>query len=134
MLPERRIPTHPGEILLMEFLTPMGLTQVEFAKHLGIPIQRLNEIIRGKRGVSPETAWLLAQALGTSPEFWLNLQGAHDLARSHPRKPLATVSTLERRHETAYKSPSVLRNASGRLVEHDRPAYSHRRGSARKAR
>jgi len=82
MLPEKRIPTHPGEVLLMEFLTPMGLTQVEFAKHLKIPIQRLNEITRGKRGVSPETAWLFAQALGTSPEFWLNLQTAHTLAKA----------------------------------------------------
>jgi addiction module HigA family antidote len=131
MLPERRIPTHPGEILLMEFLTPMGLTQVEFAKHLGIPIQRLNEIIRGKRGVSPETAWLLAQALGTSPEFWLNLQTAHDLARSHPTKPLATVSTLERRHEAT--GSYARRAASGRFVEHDESART-RRGAARKAR
>ena len=131
MLPERRIPTHPGEILLMEFLTPMSLTQVEFAKHLGIPIQRLNEIIRGKRGVSPETAWLLAQALGTSPEFWLNLQTAHDLARSHPTKSLATVSPLEGRHEAT--NSYARRTASGRFLEHDESARS-RRGSARKAR
>jgi addiction module HigA family antidote len=117
----------------MEFLNPMGLTQVEFAKHLGIPIQRLNEIIRGKRRVSPETAWLLAQAFGTSPEFWLNLQTAHDLARSHPAKSLATVSTLERRPETTVIHGRRTASVSARFVEHDESART-RRGAARKAR
>jgi addiction module HigA family antidote len=73
MLPENRIPTHPGEILLEEFLNPLGLSQVAFAKHVGVPMQRINEIVRGKRGVTPDTAWLFAQAFGTTPEFWLNL-------------------------------------------------------------
>jgi addiction module HigA family antidote len=84
MLPKNRIPTHPGEILREEFLGPMGLTQVELAEHLGIPTQRVNEIVRGKRGVTPQSAWLLAQALGTTPEFWMNLQAAHDLAAAKP--------------------------------------------------
>jgi len=96
MLPEKRIPTHPGEILLLEFLTPMRLTQVEFASHLRIPIQRVNEIIKGKRGVTPETAWLFAGALGTTPEFWLNLQASHDLARTQPKK-LAPIGDLRAR-------------------------------------
>ena len=91
MIPKHRIPTHPGEILLEEFLRPLGLTQVRFARHLGIPLQRVNEIVRGKRGITPETAWLLAQALGTSPEFWVNLQSAHDLAASRPARRLPTV-------------------------------------------
>ena len=60
MIPENRIPTHPGEILQEEFLNPLGITQVALAKPLGIPTQRVNELIRGKRGVTPETAWLLA--------------------------------------------------------------------------
>ncbi|MXY98957.1 MAG: HigA family addiction module antidote protein [Gemmatimonadetes bacterium] len=55
------------------FLKPLGITQVAFAKHIGVPLQRINEIIRGKRGVTPETAWLLSLALGTTPELWLNL-------------------------------------------------------------
>lgn len=59
MLPKNRVPTHPGEILLEEFLKPLGLTQVALADHLGIPIQMINELVRGKRGVTPETAWLL---------------------------------------------------------------------------
>ena len=85
MLPENRIPTHPGEILLEEFLKPLEVTQVEFAKHIGVPVQRINEVIRGKRGVTPETAWLFAQALGTTPQFWLNFQSAYDLARNQPK-------------------------------------------------
>jgi addiction module HigA family antidote len=86
MLPENRVTTHPGEILKEEFLEPLGITQVAFAKHLEIPVQRINEIVRGKRGVTPETAWLFSQALGTTPQFWLNLQNAYDLSRSRPSR------------------------------------------------
>lgn len=88
MLPENRIPTHPGEILQERFLDPLGLTQVALAQHLGIPVQRVNEIVRGKRGVTPETAWLLAQAFDTSPEFWISLQTNHDLALNRPNKSI----------------------------------------------
>jgi addiction module HigA family antidote len=86
MQPTKRVPTHPGEILLEEFLVPLEISQVELAAHIGVPVQRVNEIVRGKRGVSPESAWLLAQALGTTPEFWVNLQSAHDLAAQRPRR------------------------------------------------
>ena len=86
MLPENRTPTHPGEILLEEFLVPMNVSQVAFAAHIGVPVQRVNEIIRGERGITPETAWLFAQALGTSPEFWLNLQSNYDLVRFRPKR------------------------------------------------
>ncbi len=88
MFPKNRIPTHPGEVLLEEFLTPMNISQVTLAKHLGIPIQRINEIVRGKRGITPETAWLLSQAFGTTPEFWMNLQVVYDLARSQPKRQI----------------------------------------------
>jgi addiction module HigA family antidote len=91
MLPENRIPSHPGEILQEQFLEPLGLTQVALSGHLGIPVQRINEIVRGKRGVSPETAWLLAQALDTSPEFWINLQVNYDLAMNRPSKAIASL-------------------------------------------
>lgn len=86
MLPENRIATHPGEILKAEFLVPLGITQVALAKHIGIPLQRVNEIIRGKRGITPETAWLLSQALGTTPQFWMNLQDAYDLTSKRPKR------------------------------------------------
>ena len=58
MIPTHRIPTHPGEILLAEFLEPMGITQVALAAHVEVPTQRINELVRGKRGVTPDTAWL----------------------------------------------------------------------------
>jgi antitoxin HigA-1 len=85
MLPENRIPTHPGEVLAEEFLAPLAITQVALAQHIGVPVQRINEIVRGKRGITPETAWLLSQAFGTSPEFWVNLQTSYDLARTRPK-------------------------------------------------
>jgi addiction module HigA family antidote len=88
VIPENRIPTHPGVILRQEFLIPLGVSQVALAAHLGTSVQRVNELVRGKRGVTPETAWLLAQALNTTPEFWINLQAAHDLARSRPAVPI----------------------------------------------
>jgi len=86
MQPKNRVPTHPGEILREEFLGPLDQTQIALADHLGIPVQRINQLVRGKRGVTPETAWLLAQALNTTPEFWLNLQSAHDLALNRPSR------------------------------------------------
>jgi addiction module HigA family antidote len=93
MIPENRIPTHPGEMLLEEFLKPMGIPQTVFAEKLGIPVQRVNEIVNGKRGVTPETAWLFSQALGNSPEFWMNLQIAYDLARVRPEKKIARIGS-----------------------------------------
>ncbi len=91
MLPKNRIPSHPGEVLLADFLEPLGLTQVALAEHLEVSVQRVNELVRGKRGVTPETAWLLAGALGTTPEFWVNLQLLHDLARARPAKKVRRI-------------------------------------------
>jgi addiction module HigA family antidote len=84
MIPKNRVPTHPGEILLEEFLMPMGLSQVKFAAHIGVSVQRINEIVRGKRGITPETAWLFSQAFGTTPQIWINLQTNYDLAQNKP--------------------------------------------------
>lgn len=72
-LPTHRAPTHPCEMLLEEFLKPMGVSQVELAKKLNIPFQRVNQIIKGKRSVTPDTALRLARVLGTSVDLWLNL-------------------------------------------------------------
>lgn len=92
MIPDNRIPTHPGLILKMEFCEPLGITQVELASHLDVPVQRINEIINGKRGITPETAWLLADAFETSPEFWLNLQVNYDLARKRPERKVSSLN------------------------------------------
>ncbi len=72
-------PIHPGEILLEEFLEPMELTQAAFADKLGWTKAKLNELIRGKRGITAETALDLAEALKTSPKIWMNLQATWDL-------------------------------------------------------
>ena len=94
MLPENRIPTHPGEVLLEEFLRPMSISQVAFAKHICVPLQRINEIVRGKRGITPDTAWRFAQAFGTTPEFWMNLQSIHDLACSRPARMVERIHSF----------------------------------------
>lgn len=75
----RQPPTHPGEMLREEFLNPLGLSQIEAAARMKMTTNRLNEIIKGKRGVTADTAWRLSELLGTSPEVWMNLQMNWDL-------------------------------------------------------
>jgi len=81
-IPTNREPTHPGEMLKEEFLIPMGITQRELAHGINVPYQRINELINGKRGVTPSTALRLAKYFGTSPGFWMNLQLRWDLYRA----------------------------------------------------
>jgi len=78
-LPAGRPPTHPGEMLLEEFLKPLGISQSAFSVKLGVSFPRLNEIIRGKRAVTPDTALRLARVLGMPADFWLGLQTDWDL-------------------------------------------------------
>lgn len=94
MLPKKRPPTHPGEMLLKEFLEPMGITQKQFADHLHWTYTRLNEIINGHRGVSAESALAIADAFDMEPEFWLNLQRDWDLW--HALKNHKDVKALKR--------------------------------------
>jgi len=82
VIPKYRNPVLPGEILLKEFLEPLGITQVELAHKMNIPIQRINTIINGKRNMTAETAVLLSRALNTSVEFWMNLQVACDIYKA----------------------------------------------------
>jgi len=86
MIPRNRPPTPPGEILLEDFLKPLGLTQTALAAKMNVPLQRVNTLINGKRAVTAETAILLSETLGTSPEFWLNLQMTSDLYAALHRK------------------------------------------------
>ncbi|KKB11618.1 XRE family transcriptional regulator [Devosia geojensis] len=72
-------PTHPGEVLLEDFLKPMGLSQYALAKALQVPQIRISEIVNGKRAISPDTALRLAQYFGTSAEFWMGMQATYDL-------------------------------------------------------
>lgn len=78
-LPTNRPPTHPGEMLLEEFLVPLGMTQTELAERIGVSYPRINEIVNGKRGITPDTALRFSQLFGTTPEFWLNGQRNWDL-------------------------------------------------------
>ncbi len=72
-------PVHPGEVLLEEFLVPVGLSQYRLAKDISVPPRRINEIVHGKRAITADTALRLARYFGTTPRFWLNLQGQYDL-------------------------------------------------------
>ena len=85
MIPENRVPTHPGKTLLEEYLSPLRLTQVVLAQHLSVPTQHINKIVCGPRGITPETAWLLSQAFRTTPQSWLDLQSQRYLALSRPK-------------------------------------------------
>ena len=78
-------PIHPGEVLVEDFLTPLGLSQYRLAKDISVPARRINEIAHGKRGISADTAIRLARYFGTSERFWLNLQAQYDLDIEHDR-------------------------------------------------
>lgn len=78
-------PVHPGEVLLEEFLEPMGLSQYRLAKDISVPPRRINEIVHGKRAITADTALRLARFFGTSEQFWLNLQTAYDLDMARER-------------------------------------------------
>lgn len=96
-LPQNLPPTHPGEILLEEFLKPLGISQSSFAIRLGVSFPRLNEIVRGKRGVTPDSALRLAQVTGMSADFWLGLQQDWDLwhaLRSRDAERIAKLQPL----------------------------------------
>lgn len=82
-IPTNREPTHPGEMLVEEFLAPMGITQRELADAIQVPYQRINELVNQKRGVTPSTALRLARFFRMSPDFWLNLQVRWDLYKAN---------------------------------------------------
>ncbi|MDH3202989.1 MAG: HigA family addiction module antitoxin [Myxococcales bacterium] len=86
---EPKNPFHPGEILLEEFLQPLGMTQTAFAEEVGWTRARLNELVRGKRGVTADAALDLAKALGTSAKLWMNLQATYDLDQARKRRDAA---------------------------------------------
>ncbi len=85
-VPTNREPTHPGEMLREEFLKPLGITQKELADSIKVPYQRINEVIGGRRGVTPATALRLAKYFGMSAGFWLNLQMRFDLFKAQKKE------------------------------------------------
>jgi len=94
-LPANRPPTHPGEMLREEFLVPLGMTQTELAQRIGVSYPRVNEIVNGKRGITPNTALRLSRLLGTTPEFWLNGQRNWDLWHALRSPEAANLGKIE---------------------------------------
>lgn len=96
-IPTSGPPTHPGEMLLEEFLKPLGLSQTDLAEKMGVSYPRINELIHGKRGITPDTALRLERLLGMEAQFWLNLQLAWDLyevSHSHASKAIRKIIPL----------------------------------------
>ena len=95
-IPTHREPTHPGDILLEEFLEPMGITQRELSEAIHVPYQRVNEIVNKKRGITPSTALRLAKFFGVSEDFWLSLQLRCDLykARKTEAKEIKAIKPV----------------------------------------
>ena len=96
-IPTDRTPTHPGEMLLQEFLIPMGLTQRELADAIRVPYQRVNDLVNGRRGMTPNTALRLARYFGNTPAFWMNLQLRWDLyfAQQEEKKVLEGIQPYQ---------------------------------------
>jgi len=100
-VPTDRAPTHPGEMLFEEFLAPMGLSQRDLALGIRVPYQRVNELVNGKRGVTPSTALRLARYFGNSPGFWLSLQHRWDLYQAEKSEAgeLERIEPVRAMHE-----------------------------------
>jgi len=96
-IPTDRVPTHPGEMLQEEFLTPMQITQRDLAGAIHVPYQRINELVNGKRGMTPSTALRLAKFFNVSADFWMNLQMRWDLYRAREAEK-ADLDTIEDFH------------------------------------
>jgi addiction module HigA family antidote len=100
-IPTHGPPTHPGEMLLEEFLKPLGMTQVELAKRLGVSYPRVNELIHAKRGVTPDTALRLERLFGMEAQFWLNLQQTWDLYHAMHSPAAKEIRKIKRLPEVA---------------------------------
>ena len=101
-VPTNRAPTHPGEMLLEEFLTPIGITQRALATAIQVPYQRINDLVNGRRGVTPSTGLRLAKYFGNSPDFWMNLQLRWDLyfAQQSETKIIESIDTYKHHART----------------------------------
>jgi addiction module HigA family antidote len=95
-IPSKRPPTRPGEMLLEEFIKPLGISQTELAEWIGVSYPRLNEIVNGRRGVTPDTALRLEQVFGVDAQFWLNLEIAWELYHAKHSKAGAEIRRIQR--------------------------------------
>lgn len=120
MLPKKRITTHPGEVLQEEFLGPLGITQSDLARHIGVMPYVVCQLANGRRGVSARMAVMLSRALGTTPEFWMGLQSDYDVTKlMHTRegrraqgiRPMAQPGRRNDWRDSSATSKIRLRNA-----------------------
>jgi addiction module HigA family antidote len=95
-VPTHQPPPHPGDILVEDYLEPLGMTQVEFAERIGVPFQRVNAIANRRRSITPDTALRFAQVWGTTPGFWMNLQQMWDLYRTMHSADAKKIEKLKR--------------------------------------
>jgi addiction module HigA family antidote len=100
-IPSDRPPTHPGEMLRVEFLDPMGLTQRELADAINVPYQRVNGIVNGRRGITPSSALRLAKFFGNSVDFWMNLQLRYDLYKVYRQEDSEIQQIRTHKHKRA---------------------------------
>lgn len=113
MIPIQREPSHPGEVLLEEFLKPLNIAQSSFATAAGWTPARLNEIVNGKRGITPEAALVLSKITETSPEFWLNLQSGHDLWKAKQKQPKSYIKiTIQQLASSSPRQKTTLKKES----------------------
>ncbi len=120
MTEQKLPPIHPGEILLEEFLKPMGISQYRLAKDISVPARRINEIVHGKRAISPDTALRLARYFGLSERFWINLQARYDLEREKDR----LANRLER-EVRVYATVAAVRDGGVGAVRQGRDGAGH---------
>jgi addiction module HigA family antidote len=104
-IPTHRAPTHPGEMLLKEFLQPMGMTQQQLARQIRVSFQRVNELVNRRRGVTPATALRLSRLFGNTPDFWMNLQIRWDLYQAQ-RKEAEILKKIQPLQNGAALQPS----------------------------
>jgi addiction module HigA family antidote len=97
-----RVRTHPGEVLKEEFLVPLSMSAHELAEAIGVPANRISDIVRERRSVTADTALRLADQFGTTPQFWLNLQMAHDLSKAEAARDAAPRRMLSAQHDAGY--------------------------------
>jgi addiction module HigA family antidote len=90
-----RNPPHPGEVLVERFLGPLGITQVALARHLKVSVKTIHQLVHARRSITPHMAWLLSQALGTTPDYWMELQSGWSLARALPKRKVPRLEKAQ---------------------------------------
>ena len=122
-----RVRTHPGEVLKEEFLVPLCMSAHEVAEAIGVPANRISDIVRERRSVTADTALRLADQFGTTPQFWLNLQMAHDLSKAEAARDAAPRRMLVAQHDSGYVKSRKTGQSPKTIAESGQGAKKERR-------